>query len=346
MTDFVEGSLVGQARLIAPLGRGSMGVVWKARHLALDMEVAVKVLRSFDLADAGRFRERLRREARLTARIDHPGIVRVYDLVDHPEHPSLVMELVDGPNFDSFLRSRGPIPERTSLMVAWHLSAALGAAHEAGILHRDIKPSNILVSSKGVLKISDLGLARPLSASSLTDHRNIMGTPLFMAPELFTQSSEPDVRTDLYSLGVVLYQAMAGVPPFPGTTAQVIHGHLHKPPDLSPIPPGSRDILSRLLEKDPDRRPSTASEIREMVCQRIQEIDGKSPPPTPPASTTTEVRIGGSSSRLMERLERHLETTSVSSGKRILHSSARERILVTILLSALLTLALLGWLLS
>lgn len=340
MSTLVPGSVIGQVRLIAPIGQGSMGVVWKAHHLSLDMPVAVKVLRSLELGDAGRYRERLRREAQLAARLNHPGIVRVLDFIDDPEHPGLVMELVEGTTLDAYLRSHGPLGERTALLVGFHLAGALVAAHEAGILHRDIKPANILVAPDSSLKLSDLGLARPLSSSSLTDHRHVMGTPLFMAPELFTRATAPDVRTDLYSLGVVLYQLMTGAPPFPGTTAQVIHGHLHVPPDLSPIPEASRQILSSLLEKEPEQRVATARLLREMLRARIVQIDAER---AQRQGGATSIRVGGSDSRLLERLERQLSSESLSDGKRIVHTTAAERLLVALLLGGLLALALGGW---
>lgn len=344
MSTLVPGSVIGQVRLIAPIGHGSMGVVWKAHHMSLDMPVAVKVLRRLDMAELGKFRERLHREAQLAARLNHPGIVRVHDFVDDPEHPCLVMELVEGTTLDAYVRERGPMGERTALLVGFHLAGALSAAHEGGVLHRDIKPANILVAADGTLKLSDLGLARPIANSSLTDHRHVMGTPLFMAPELFTRASAPDVRTDLYSLGVVLYQLMAGVPPFPGSTAQVIHGHLHVPPDLSPIPEASRQILSVLLEKEPERRVSTARLLREMLRARILQIDADRAAVAAGGASTRGTRFGGTDSRLLDRLEKSLSSESYSDGKRIVHTTARERVLVLLLLGGLLALALAGWL--
>ncbi len=341
MAELSPGTVIGQVRLIAPIGQGSMGVVWKAHHMSLDLPVAVKVLRSFDLADSHRYRERLHREAQLAARLNHQGIVRVLDYIDHPEHPCLVMELVEGTTLDAYLRHRCPLSERTALLVGFHLAGALTAAHEAGILHRDIKPANILVANDSTLKLSDLGLARPLADSSLTDHRNVMGTPLFMAPELFTRSSEPDVRTDLYSLGVVLYQLMAGAPPFKGSTAQAIHGHLHVAPDLSPIPEGSRQILSTMLEKEPVRRVPSARILREMLRARVVQIDSER---QGRSGTGGSSKVRGSDSRLLERLEKSLSSESVADGSRIVHTTARERILVGALLAVLFVLALGLWL--
>lgn len=342
MSALVPGSVLGQVRLIAPIGQGSMGVVWKAHHLSLDLPVAVKVLRNFDLTDAARFRDRLHREAQLAARVNHPGIVRVLDFVDHPEHPCLVMELVEGITLDTYLRNKGPLTERTALLVGFHLAGALAAAHDAGILHRDVKPANILVASDSTLKLSDLGLARPLANSDMTDHKHVMGTPLFMAPELFTRSSVPDVRSDLYSLGVVLYQLMTGAPPFQGSTAQAIHGHLHVAPDLEPIPELSRHLLSNMLEKDPRKRVGSAHLLREMLRARIIQIDAERSGGSGGAKGTRF--MGGSDSRLLERLERSLASESMSGGMRIVHTTAKERILVGLLLAAMFGLAIAGWL--
>jgi serine/threonine-protein kinase len=334
--------VLGRIRLIAPLGQGSMGVVWKGHHLSLDLPVAVKVVRSLDLSDPTRHRERLRREAQMAARLSHPGIVRVLDFVDDGEFPCLVMELVEGSTLDAYLRARGSFPERTALLMAFHLAGALVAAHEAGILHRDIKPANVLIGADGTLKLSDLGLARPLADSSLTDHRNVMGTPLYMAPELFTRTSQPDPRCDLYSLGVVLYQLMTGAPPFGGSTAQVIHGHLHLGADLGKIPEGSRHILSRLLDKEPRLRVGSARELREMLRARVNQIDSSRLPGSGSRSGSL-TRTHGSDSRLVERLERHLATESVADGKTIVHTTGRERIIVGILLGNLVAIGLFGW---
>lgn len=341
MQSLTPGAVIGQVRLIAPIGQGMMGVVWKAHHLSLDLPVAAKVLRNPEFADTARYRDRLRREAQLAARLNHPGIVRVLDFVDHHEHPCVVMELVEGTTLDAYLRSRTSLSERTTLLVGYHLASALTTAHEAGILHRDIKPANVLVASDGTLKLSDLGLARPLAESSLTDHRNVMGTPLFMAPELFTRATSPDVRSDLYSLGILLYQLMTGAPPFSGTTAQVIHGHLHVPPDLSVIPERTRHILSSLLAKDPEHRVASARILRETLRERIQQLDAERVRGSEPA-TRHGTRVGGSDSRLLERLERQLASESIAEGHRIVHTTARERLMVAALFAAMVALAVAG----
>lgn len=343
MNALSPGQVLGRIRLVAPLGQGSMGTVWKAHHLSLDLPVAVKVVRALDLSDPTKHRERLRREAQVAAKLNHPGIVRVLDFMEESGHPCLVMELVEGSTLDAYLKARGSFPERTALLMAFHLAGALAAAHEAGILHRDIKPANILISNDGTLKLSDLGLARPLSDSSLTDHRNVMGTPLFMAPELFTRTTDPDARCDLYSLGVVLYQLLTGAAPFSGSTAQVIHGHLHLNPDLAKIPQRSRHIVSRLLDKEPRLRIGSARELREMLRARVLEIDAEKNP-TKTSRSGTRSLSGGTDSRLMERLEKHLTSESVADGKTIVHTTGRERVIVGILLGALMAIALVGWL--
>lgn len=331
--------VVGRCRLISQLGHGSMGVVWKAHHLALDIPVAVKVVRSLDLGDPVKHRQRLQREARLAARLNHPGIVRVLDFCDDEGLPLLVMELVEGPTLDAYLRGHGPFVERTALLMAYHLSGALQAAHEAGIIHRDLKPSNVLISADGMLKLSDLGLARPLSDSSLTDQRNVMGTPLYMAPELFTRASEPDPRCDLYSLGVLLYQLITGAVPFQGSTAQVIHAQLHLAPDLDRIPERSRQILSKLLEKDPDRRFQGAREVREAIRGCVQAMDAQQ---TSSEAVDRPGGSGGTESRLLVRLERSLSTESVSGGKTIVHTTGKERLIVALLLGLLVCVGVLG----
>jgi eukaryotic-like serine/threonine-protein kinase len=266
------GTVLGRIRLVRPLGHGSMGTVWKGQHIPLDLPVAVKVLRNLDPRNPSQHRQYLRREAQLTSRLNHPSIVRVHDYIDDEHLPCIVMELVEGTTLSAYLRSRGSFSERTALLMVFQLSGALAAAHDAGILHRDIKPSNVLITSEGILKLSDFGLAQPLATTASTP-RHILGTPVYMAPEYFSGGSKPDQRCDLYSLGVILYELLTGSAPFEGSTTELIQAHLHSQPDLSRIPPGSRHIVERMLEKDPRKRVASAREVRELLRARGQAID-------------------------------------------------------------------------
>jgi len=269
----VAGQMLGNVRLTQLLGQGAMGTVWRGHHIPLDIPVAIKVMRPLDLDNPLHHRQSLQREARLTARLNHPGIVRVLDYLEDDRRPCIVMELVEGTTLAAYLHARGSFPERTALLIGFHLCSALAAAHAAGILHRDIKPSNVLIALDGTLKLTDFGLAQPLATPMESSPRHILGTPLYMAPEFFTQPYAIDQRCDLYSLGVVLYQLMTGITPFSGSTSEVIQGHMHRQPDLDRIPTGSRRIVSSLLEKDPSRRSDDARSVQEMIRIRGQSID-------------------------------------------------------------------------
>jgi len=265
--------MLGSVRLTQLLGQGAMGTVWRGHHLPLDMPVAVKVMRPLASDNPLHRSQSLQREARLTARLNHPGIVRVLDYLEDDSRPCIVMELVEGTTLAAYLHARGSFPERTALLIGFHLCGALAAAHAAGILHRDIKPSNVLIALDGTLKLTDFGLAQPLAAPMESHPRHILGTPLYMAPEFFTQHRAIDQRCDLYSLGVILHQLMTGCTPFAGSTSEVIQGHVHHPVDLGRIPEGSRRILACLLEKDPSRRIGDAGAVREMIRARGRTLD-------------------------------------------------------------------------
>jgi len=172
----------------------------------------------------------------------------------------------------------------------------------------------------------------------------VMGTPLYMAPELFTRLSEPDLRCDLYSLGVLLYQLITGAVPFQGSTAQVIHAQLHLTPDLERIPSRSRQILSRLLDKNPERRYQGAREVREAIKTSVQSLDSEAKPAQIGTRTVDGTRSGGTESRLLVRLEKSLSSESVAGGKTIVHTTGKERLIVAVLLGLLLCIGILGML--
>jgi serine/threonine protein kinase len=334
------GRILGRCRLEREIGQGAMGVVWKAHHLTLDIPVAVKVLRDPSASDGSqRFLERFRREARIAARLNHPSLVRVLDFGEEGGSPFLVMELVDGQTLETWLERRGPIPERIALRVLSHLCAALAAAHEAGIVHRDVKPANILLDREGRLRLSDLGLAREEASPAFTAADGVVGTPHYIAPETLDAPGTASARSDLYSAGVLLYRMVWGHPPFQGNTSQILHGHLlgtpsWERPDGTLPDPGVLALVRRLLEKKPERRPPSAAAVIEACRLVLARIDGSG------SRIPTE---SGSSSEL--RLRKALasglgSTTSLQDGKRIVHTTGRERLLVWGMLSGLLAMAL------
>lgn len=263
-------------RLVEMLGAGGMGQVWRAVDSRLDRDVAVKVITRGPLA-TGQSAARFRQEARATARLTHPRIVTIHDhgeaSVAGDQVLFLVMELVPGRSMASFTAT-----ERRSVetVVAWGLQicAGLAAAHRAGVVHRDIKPANVMVYGDGELdlKICDFGIARLIeeSGTGLTGTGAAIGTPAYMSPEQVRGDRTLDGRSDLYSLGCLLYELLAGRPPFEGAGWSVLAQHLNGSPEpVKSLRPGVPGLLDRLvlslLHKDPARRPATAEEVSERL---------------------------------------------------------------------------------
>ncbi|HET9767941.1 MAG TPA: protein kinase, partial [Thermoanaerobaculia bacterium] len=252
--------LVGRYQLGSLLGEGGMGQVWRARDVALDREVAVKLLAAPDVAEA---RERFLREARAAAALNHPNIVAIHDLGQESGCLFLVMELVAGGS----LRECPPQSIDEAVEVGRQLCAALAHAHAQGLVHRDVKPANVLLvagASRLTVKLADLGLAMTSAASRLTVEGGIVGTVAYLAPEQAI-GRVVDGRADLYSLGVLLYELVTGRLPFSGTPVALISQHLHAPvvpprshrPDLDPA---IEAVILRLLAKDPAQRFASADE--------------------------------------------------------------------------------------
>jgi hypothetical protein len=246
-------------RLDAEIGRGGMGVVYRAHDTLLDRDVAVKVLSEAVLG--GRGRARLLREAQAAARLNHPNIVSVYDAGEASGSPFVVMELVEGGS----LHSHRPQDLDTIVAIARQISAALVHAHTNGFIHRDLKPENVLLARDGSAKLSDFGLARPIT-SRLTNEGMIVGTVFYLAPEQ-ALGQEIDGRVDLYALGVLLYELTTGQLPFVGDDPlAVISQHLHAPvvpprARNAGIPPVLDALITSLLSKNPEARPGSAAEV-------------------------------------------------------------------------------------
>ncbi len=265
----------GKYRLIRQVGRGGMGVVWQARNELLDRLVAIKQLDAppgtAPESRAGRI-ERVKREARVAARLDHPGIVRVYDVIDWHGLPAIVMEYVAGGSLATRIDESGPLSVEETARLGVALLDALRHAHDAGVVHRDLKPDNILLDGTRAV-ITDFGIARPMErATTLTMPGAMIGTPLFMAPEQI-EGKQATTASDLWSLGVTLYTAVEGTLPFQGETiAQVcvaiLTQPLRPPRSAGPLTP----LLRALLTKDPAQRATAES-----AAARVAAIDGAAP---------------------------------------------------------------------
>jgi eukaryotic-like serine/threonine-protein kinase len=249
-------------KLDAPIAAGGVGQVWRGTDLLLRRPVAVKLLRP-EYASHPETLERFRAEARHAGKLNHPCVARVYDYCDGgtDTSPYLVMELVDGPSLAEVLDAGTIDPPRAMGIVA-QAAAGLAAAHQTGLVHRDVKPGNILLSPDGMVKITDFGLAHAAGSARVTAPDVVMGTPQYLAPERLTATAGSPA-SDLYSLGIVLYECLAGRPPFSGTAAEVTAAHLHHPlpPLPSDVPPAIGELLDRLTAKDPAARLADANEL-------------------------------------------------------------------------------------
>lgn len=259
----------GRYELHRRLARGGMADVFLARDQLLDRPVAVKVLFP-EFATDPNFVERFRREAQSAANLNHPNIVSVYDWGQEQGTYFIVMEYIDGRSLAEILHTEGPLHPQRAAEVASDIAAALGFAHRNGVVHRDVKPGNVLISPTGQVKVADFGIARALGAdpeSNLTQAGSVMGTATYFAPEQ-AQGLKLDPRSDLYSLGVVLYEMVAGRPPFSGESPVAIaYKHVQEQPAPptqvnANVPPDLEAIILKLLAKNPAARYASADDLR------------------------------------------------------------------------------------
>jgi serine/threonine protein kinase len=277
----------GKYRLLENLGAGGMGTVFLCEHIIMRRRVAIKVLPGAQANDPACL-SRFHREARAAATLDHPNIVRAYDVdKDGPVH-FLVMEYVDGANLQEIVKKHGPMDVLRASHYIRQAAAGLEHAHEAGVVHRDIKPSNLLVDRAGTVKILDMGLARFFydKSDNLTrqhDSLRVFGSADYLAPEQAVDSHTVDIRADIYSLGITFYYLLAGNPPFhDGPSAQKLIWHQMRQPqpirELRPdVPEGLAAILHRMVAKDPVQRYQTPAEVVEALAPWTQ-----TPIPAPP----------------------------------------------------------------
>ncbi|MCX5207080.1 serine/threonine protein kinase [Streptomyces sp. NBC_00237] len=255
--------LAGRYRVIEQLGRGGMGVVWRAVDEVLGREVAVKELRTYNDSSAPELADltvRMQREARAAARVRHSGVVAVHDVTEHDGRPVIVMELVDGPSLDDVLSERGPLDPREAAGIGAKVLESLAAAHRVGVLHRDVKPGNILLEHGGRVVLTDFGIAAMEdpgdgSTTHLTRSGELVGSLDYLAPER-AQGQEPGPASDVWALGATLYAAVEGGSPFRRTSTwstltAIVVEPLPEPVRSGPLGP----VLQRLMSKDPAHRP-------------------------------------------------------------------------------------------
>ncbi len=309
--DLAGSALDGRYELLEVLGEGSFGRVYRGRDLRLGRVVAVKVIKPWwaeDDAWVGRFQ----REARLLARVSDPGVVRIYDFGEAEEGPYYVTELVEGESLADRLR-RGPLPPEEARGVAEQLCGALAAAHREGVLHCDVKPANVLLGEDGRVRVGDFGVARLAQGTSQAPAATVAGTPLYMSPEQ-ARGLPTSAATDVYSAGVVLYEMLAGSPPFThGSVVELGLRHLQDPPPPLPaaVPAPIRAVVERAMAKEPRDRYADGGEMQRALSDAAGEgADTPSAAPVPAVPATPE-RNGGAT-RAFDRAA--LETKALDRG--------------------------------
>jgi len=272
-----EGTTLSVYRIESTIGEGGMGVVYRARDLALGRDVALKCLH-MNLAGDPEVRRRFVREARVLRTWSHPGAVAIYDFVEHEHVLAIVMELVEGENLAQHLaRWRGKMPFDQIRTVLGDVLLAMDDAHASGVVHRDLKPDNVLVrNDAGRLrpKIADFGIAKVLEGTTYTVSGALLGTCRYMSPEQVKTPSLADHRSDIYSLGITLYELVTGRPPFDGSHFSVMMAHVtnapRPPSKLRPdVPPALERLILDALAKAPDKRPPSCAAFRERLLEAI-----------------------------------------------------------------------------
>jgi formylglycine-generating enzyme required for sulfatase activity/tRNA A-37 threonylcarbamoyl transferase component Bud32 len=314
--------IAGKLRLVRPLGQGGMGVVWAAHHETLDKEVAVKLIRPERVAANPDLMARFEREAKTTARISHPHVVHVmdYGTVDDAV-PYIVMELLNGFSLAELIESGGRLSLSTARVLVQQVGSALESAHERGVVHRDIKPHNVFIleESQGYplfVKVLDFGIAKMLGdaqvpgGSALTETGTIVGSPPYMSPEQIEGSRHVDLRSDLWSLGVITYEALTGKTPFRGNSfvavgAAVLEGRYEPATHRRPgLPRRIDDWFAKALSVDPDGRFQTAEEMI-AAFQKVgdeEELPSVTLPPVSAASLPAIVARTQSHAPLAEKV--------------------------------------------
>ena len=261
------GEVIDHYRVLELVGRGAMGVVYKALDLNLDRQVAIKVM-SAEARNDPAFVERFRQEARMQGALNHPNVALLFDYFVHDGAPVAVMEFIDGESLEQLIRRRGPIPAHEAIPIFKQALRGVAAAHRAGIIHRDLKTANLMITWGDIVKVMDFGIAKRESATGATKASTSVGSPLYMAPEQILGRAV-DCRTDVYALGITLYQLLSGQPPFNPrgkTEYSVLNAHVNDLPEpptvhFRDIPQPLVDVVMRSLAKEPEARFQSADDF-------------------------------------------------------------------------------------
>lgn len=315
-----RGLMLGPYKILEPIGKGGMGAIYLAEHTTLQRQVAIKILPT-ESARKPELLQRFYREARAAAALDHPNIVKLYDVSQGAGTHFLVMEYVQGKNLQQVVASRGPIPYQEVVKYLVQAAEGLKHAHAKGFVHRDIKPDNIIITKGGVIKILDMGLARSLESdqdnvTKMMNPNAIYGSVDYVSPEQ-SIGGKVDARSDLYSLGATAFALITGRAPYQGTSAQILVSHQLSPiPSLSKlqaaVPPDINMIVSKLLAKKPEDRFQSAEDLIDALQPWLPAQDGISAisasmtrpvlsSETPRSSTTRRVSAANTTSEEPER---------------------------------------------
>ena len=315
-----RGSLIGEVldkyEIIEQVGEGGMATVYRGRHVTLGREVAIKVLHPH-LSASERNRSRFAREARAIEHLEHDNVLRIFDYSGTETRDCyIVTEFVDGVTLQQLVSRHGRLPPEVVALIARELADALGYAHQLGIIHRDLKPENVMVRRDGVVKLMDFGIARFLDEMNLTVTGALVGSPAYMSPE---QAMERvlDSRSDLFSLGTLLFHTVTGEMPFSGSNPSIvlrniIEGNRPEVLELAPDASGAlASLIERLLERSPDDRPDSCIEVRSIAEQSLSEVA------IDPTSTEWSIRTWLIDPEgYQERLDNHLKVVLLDMGRR------------------------------
>ena len=295
------GGRIGRFEISRTLGRGAMGTVYLARDPRIDRQVAVKTLRDPSATPelAAEVEARFHNEAKIAGRLQHPNVVTIYEAGREEGVLFIAMEYVDGEPLHQYAASR-PLTVGEKIELVRQAALALGHAHEKGVLHRDVKPGNILVTRDGQVKVADFGIGKVVTGGGgLTRTGQLVGSPAYMSPEQI-RGGAIDARSDLFSLGVVLYELLTGVRPFPGNSMttlvyQILHTEPRDPLAAGKeLPPVAREIFARLLAKSPEKRPADAAEFtREIARLGRAEARRQAAVAAAPVSPSADPRVPG-----------------------------------------------------
>ncbi len=293
MTNFQIGDRVGDYEVLGVLGTGGMGKVFRVRNLISEREEAMKVLLPALLRDA-EVGDRFAREIKVHASLVHPNIAGLHTALRQDDSYIMFMELVEGQTLDQ-LMTGGPLDSASVVHMMWQVLSALSYAHQKGVIHRDIKPANIMVTQDGEVKVTDFGIARSAVTPQLTATGSMLGSLYYMSPEQI-QTLPVDQRSDLYSLGVTMYEAVTGRRPFDGTSEyELMKGHLEvtaRVPDemIAGLPAGLSGVIMKSIEKEPGARFQSAMEFQ-AALRAFRAATGNTALPTPSPFTSAQYTV-------------------------------------------------------